>query len=143
METNIINEDHRSIAMQRAYAKAALLTSMAYVLADVMDSYIMETESNLALLKKGFSKNEKHEFKKVQQEAKNLQRRVKMLAKPIYEIKDTDNAVMDSDYFADLFLLIVDRVGEDKNKMLQLRATINNTFPSFSKVEKLFPRIIS
>ena len=137
-----MNKDNTTpTTTQRIFAKAALLTSMAYVLADIMDSYVMEAESNLALVGKGFSKTEKYEVKKVQWEAENLQRRVKQLAKPIYEIKDADDAIADSDYFADLFLLIVDRVGEDNNKMQQLRATIYNTFPSYSKVEELFPRI--
>lgn len=111
-------------------AKANLYTNLAYLLADVAYGYAINIEAYLKQLGMGLKYGEKKNFANMQRKAHELKQAVSKLNSKIYEIPEVDAACNSADYLADLFLLIVDRCGQDETKMQQIRAMIFNQFKS-------------
>jgi hypothetical protein len=111
-------------------AKANLYTNLAYLLADVAYGYANNIEMYLKEVGMGLKYGEKKNFANMQRKAHELKQAVSKLNSKIYEIKEVDAACNSADYLADIFLLIVDRCGQDENKMQQIRAMIFNSFNS-------------
>lgn len=73
---------------------------------------------------------EKKRFADLKSKATQLRQATQKLNSKIYEIKEVDAACNSADYLADIFLLLVDRCGQDETKMQQVRAMIFNNFKS-------------
>lgn len=111
-------------------AKANLYTNLAYLLADVAYGYAKNIEMYLSEVGMNLKYGEKKQFADLKQKATQLRQATQKLNSKIYEIKEVDAACNSADYLADIFLLIVDRCGQDETIMNQIRATIFNQFKS-------------
>lgn len=115
---------------EKQIAKANLYTNLAYLLADVAYGYAINIEAYLKDLGMGLKYGEKKNFANMQRKAHELKQAVSKLNSKIYEIEEVDAACNSADYLADVFLLIVDRCGQDENIMQMIRAMIFNQFKS-------------
>jgi hypothetical protein len=110
--------------------KANLYTNLAYLLADVAYGYAKNIEMYLTEVGMDLKYGEKKRFAELKSKATQLRQATQKLNSKIYEIAEVDAACNSADYIADIFLLIVDRCGQDENKMQQIRAMIYNQFKS-------------
>ena len=111
-------------------AKANLYTNLAYLLADVAYGYAKNIEMYLSELGMDLKYGEKKRFAELKAKATQLRQATQKLNSKIYEIAEVEAACNSADYLADIFLLIVDRCGQDETKMQQIRAMIFNSFKS-------------
>lgn len=110
--------------------KANIYTNLAYTLTKVVHSFIMEANANLEHIGKGIAHSEKSKFKNMLNTARLLKGQSRAIARVLYDMEDTDDALQDSDYMADLLLLITDRIGESKEKELKMKNFIMEAFSS-------------
>lgn len=113
---------------ERQMKKALVYTNLAYVLADVCDTYITETSTALrkAHSEKVLRFEEKKRFNEMQAMLQKASKKLKDIARPIYEIKDADSACTDSDWIADFLFLLVDRIGSSADQQTIIRSMIFN-----------------
>ena len=115
---------------EKQIAKANLYTNLAYLLADVAYGYAKNIEMYLSEVGMTLKYGEKKNFANMQRKAHELKQAVSKLNSKIYAIEEVEAACNSADYIADILLLIVDRCGQDENKMQQIRAMIFNQFKS-------------
>lgn len=111
-------------------AKANLYTNLAYLLTDVAYGYAKNIEMYLNEVGMNLKYGEKKRFAELKSKASQLRQATQKLNSKIYEIAEVEAACNSADYLADVLLLIVDRCGQDENKMQQIRAMIFNQFKS-------------
>ena len=115
---------------EKQIAKANLYTNLAYLLADVAYGYAKNIEMYLGEVGMNVKYGEKKRFAELKSKATQLRQATQKLNSKIYEIAEVEAACNSADYLADLILLVVDRCGQDENKMQQIRAMIFNNFKS-------------
>lgn len=115
---------------EKQIAKANLYTNLAYILADVAYGYAKNIEMYLNEVGMNLKYGEKKRFAELKSKATQLRQSCQKLNSKIYEIAEVEAACNSADYLADILLLIVDRCGQDENKMQQIRAMIFNQFKS-------------
>jgi hypothetical protein len=120
MQTESIVKPDRQ--MVKLFAKC----NLAIVLADVADSLMMEFDAESRIVGKCLRHEQKMRFNMMNQSGKDFKIRTRDVAKTGYRISDADNFCKDSDWLRDILMLIVDRVGDNDEKMLKLRAAIFN-----------------
>lgn len=105
-----------------------ILTNLAYLMGDVTDTLLMDAYCRVERLGYQFKKDTKQKWKYALQATQAAQRAWKRFAEEIYELDDADQACEDSDWFADIVVLIADRVGDSdqrqqmvKNMLLRLK----------------------
>lgn len=115
---------------EKQIAKANLYTNLAYILADIAFGYAKNIEMYLGEVGMDLKYGEKKRFAELKSKATQLRQATQKLNSKIYEIAEVEAACNSADYIADLILLVVDRCGQDENKMQQIRAMIFNQFKS-------------
>lgn len=116
------------------FKRSLIYTNLAYALADVSNTYIMNTAENLAILHKTVKQEERQKFARALSDAQRLQYRLKEIASPLYHMEETDQALRDADWLQDLFVLVIDRVGADTDLADKLVQMIKTQFPSQLKL---------
>lgn len=100
--------------------------NLIYVLADICDSLLIDVEEELKTRKLAFFKEEKLNFNNFINQVKICRTFAAKMAKPLYKSNEVDIACKDSDYLLDVLLLLIDRIGEDKDREAVIRAAIFN-----------------
>ncbi len=100
--------------------------NLAFVLADVVDTLMMQFEAESAEIGKGLKQEAKMKFNQMQRSAKAFKASVKNVSREGYSIKQADSFCDDSDWLTELLLLLVDRVGDNEEKMTKVKAMIFN-----------------
>ena len=85
------------------YKKANIATNMAYSVAEAANSFAVDAESELRKIHSGLKYDEKHKFKLMVEAAEKLKNTSKFVAKPLYQINDSEMALSDSDWLYDFF----------------------------------------
>ena len=105
-----------------------ILTNLAYLMGDVTDTLLMDAYCRVERLGYQFKNDTKQKWKYALQATHAAQRAWKRFAEEIYQLDDADQACEDSDWFANLVVLIADRVGDNekrqemvKNMLLRLK----------------------
>lgn len=105
-----------------------ILTNLAYLMGDVTDTLLMDAYCRVERLGYQFKNDTKQKWKYALQATHAAQRAWKRFAEEIYQLDDADQACEDSDWFADIVVLIADRVGDNekrqemvKNMLLRLK----------------------
>lgn len=113
---------------EKVSQETLIKTNLAYILSDVAESFMLDVDASMQkVLGSGAAKyGEKYKFKLVAEDIKRVHKRIKELICPMYDIPETDDACEDSDWFADMFLLIVDRAGTKPKNMDKIRKAIYN-----------------
>lgn len=102
--------------------KALFYTNMAYVLADMANTAILDSESELKKIGQFISEDQKKKFAYAKNQIRKAKVITEKIAKPIYRISDSDDACNDSDYLYEILKMIIDRTSdtdESKKEMLQ------------------------
>ena len=98
---------------------AFTLANIAYILSDTVHSYFLDATSKFAVLGVELKDEDKHHFLEMKKYAERAQFHSKQLAKHIYDMEESEDALRDSDWFYNLIKLVQDRLGEDKVKTHQ------------------------
>ena len=99
--------------------RAMTANNLAFILADVINSFIMDCESDLSHFDKCFSRKAKRHFKLMQQNIKAARKWSQELSVPIYKSVVTDSLCADSDWWYALIKLIDDRVSDNAQRCNQ------------------------
>ena len=109
---------------------ARLQTNMAYILADVADSYARDCLHNLKLIGKSFVQQEKRKWKEVERLMKLLDTNLRALAFNGYDTSEGEDYIESSDKLYDITLLLCDRAGGSMETIEEIYNTIAEKFPS-------------
>lgn len=112
---------------------ARLKMELSYIMADVMNSFMMDAECELRRHSIVFHQEEKRKWTTMVECANRMKAASKQVAKAVYEVEKVDEACQESDLFADLMLTIAQRVNDcDRLHMEQtyklMKATIVKNF---------------
>lgn len=102
-----MEEQHREKLVKRA----SFYTNLAFILGDVVNTYTMEALDCLSKLGQDFRMRDKQRLKIAVEALKVAKKRTAEFVAPLYEIKESDNACRDSDFFCELIELVADRTG--------------------------------
>lgn len=106
------------------------LTELAYISFDTADSLLLDAHCRLGKLGKTYDRDIKYRWKNMLHAIKMARAATKLFTEQLYSCECAAQACDDSDYMADILLLICDRVGGDENVQMQIRAMLYNQFPS-------------
>lgn len=115
-------------------------TNVAFLLGDVLDTMLTTACYHVNQLGLDFKHSTKQRWRNLLTQLRAAQRASKAFSREIYELEDTDQACEDSDYLADLILLISDRVGDSDELQQKLRWMIENMPSKCGFYDKINPR---
>ena len=103
----------------RHYAHLAMTTnSLAYVLADAAETFLMDCENALCKFDRHLMKEVKQNFRQMNRQVHAARLAAKKAARPMYVTDSgfTDDACIDSDWWYNFLKLVDDRIGTNKQK---------------------------
>lgn len=98
-----------------------ILTNVAFLMADVTDTFLLDAWSRVSRLGLDFKREEKQKWKRAVEQIRLARKAWQEVAQQMYEVPDVDTACEDSDFFADVLLLMVDRVGDKDERQQMVR----------------------
>jgi hypothetical protein len=101
------------------FAKKAMITnSLAYILADAAETFLMDCEFALGKFDRNLLREVKRNFRQMKSAVHQARLAAKKAAEPMYEAGSgfTDDACIDSDWWYNFVKLLDDRVGVNKQK---------------------------
>lgn len=105
------------------FAKMAMVTnSLAYILADAAESFLMDCDFALGKFDRHLTKEVKRNFKQMHNAVHSARQATKKAAEPMYLTDSgfTDDACIDSDWFYNFLKLLDDRIGVNPQKTQML-----------------------
>lgn len=90
-----------------------ILTNLAYMMGDVTNTLMMDAEYRVKQLGFSLKHDCKRRLKQAVEDTARAKRSWQAFAAEMYQLKDAEQACDDSDFFADIVLLIADRVGDN------------------------------
>lgn len=115
-------------------------TNVAFLLGDVLDTMLTTACYHVNQLGLDFKHSTKQRWRNLLTQLRAAQRASKAFSREIYELEDTAQACEDSDYLADLILLISDRVGDSDELQQKLKWMIENMPSKCGFYDKINPR---
>jgi len=106
--------------LHRMVEKATICLNMAYCLADVCETLVMDAESILRPFGATFEREDKLRFKQLTKALEDVQKCTKRTTLPLYTHKDADDFAEDCDWWYNMVRLLADRTGDDELKTLQV-----------------------
>ena len=106
-----INMDVKDVA--RRLRDAMFYMNTAYILADVIHSYMLEAESLISPLREGLTQSNKMRFNKCLKIVGDAKRSSMAIAEEIYKVDSVDEACEDSDFLAESVYLLVSKTMYD------------------------------
>lgn len=103
-------------AIHRAVERGMVLNNLAFVLADVCNTFLMDCENELKRFDVAFGQTDKYNFRQMLSHISAARKWAEKSALPIYDIPDTDDACADSDWWYSFIKLVNDRTGENLSK---------------------------
>jgi len=94
--------------------------SLAYVLCDVVNTFLVDAEGTLKDLGGTLNKEDKHCFNQFLKAFNSLKQWASMCSKFIYVREDSKNSIQDSDWWYNIIRLIEDRLSDNPLKTHQL-----------------------
>lgn len=116
--------------LKKDFRRMVILSNLAYLMADVANTFCLEAGARFKTVGKELEKGERMKFSRMKDAARNLKFATKDMTKAFYKVDAVGQAVDDSDYFARLILLIVDRIGENDELQRDLYDLIRTSFAS-------------
>lgn len=93
-----------------------ILTNLAYMMGDVTNTLMMDAEFRVKQLGFNLKHDCKRRLKQAVEDTARAKRSWQAFAAEMYQLKDAEQACDDSDFFADIVLLIADRVGDNAER---------------------------
>lgn len=110
--------------------KANLLTNLAYLSADVANSFAIDCMSLIKQINKDYKREEKQRWAELGRLLRLVNANLKALARNGYETKEAEDYAESSDIIYNLLLLISDRADSDMNIVRDIYNTIEQKYPS-------------
>lgn len=101
-----------------------ILTNLAYLMGDVTNTLMMDAEYRVKQLGFNLKHDCKRRLKQAVEDTARAKRSWQSFAAEMYQLKDAEQACDDSDFFADIVLLIADRVGDNGTRQEMVRKMI-------------------
>lgn len=101
-----------------------ILTNLAYMMGDVTNTLMMDAEFRVKQLGFNIKHDCKRRLKQAVEDTARAKRSWQAFAAEMYQLKDAEQACKDSDFFADIVLLIADRVGDNDARQEMVRKMI-------------------
>lgn len=114
-----------------------ILTNVAFLMADVTDTFLLDAYSRVRSLGMDFKREEKQKLKRAVEQTRLARRAWQGVAEQMYNVPDVDTACEDSDFFADVLLLMVDRVGDKDERQQMVRNFLKRMKSEIHIYEKL------
>ena len=111
----------------RQLRKAMFYMNTAYVLADVIHTYMMEAEAAIGRIGSELTQDNKRRFNRCRKITSDAKRAAMEIATEIYRVNSADEACADSDFLAEAVKLVVTRTGKggkSENEMLDLLSAL-------------------
>ena len=108
---------------------ATLQTNMAYVLADVAESFALDSMRNLEMIGNSFRTEEKQKWKEVRRLVRLLDARLRSITGAGYETQHDGDYEDSSDALYKLMVLLCDRVGARNEILGDIYNKIKEQFP--------------
>ena len=112
--------------LRRIIKKAMMANSFAYILSDVVNSFIMDCDECLGKFDKAFSFESKKWFNEMRSHIIAARKCSEKLCQPMYHTTRTDDMCADSDWWLALIKLVDDRMSDDYPKTQQFLELLLN-----------------
>ena len=96
--------------------KGMILNNMAFTMADVANTLLLDCEKVMERIGIGFEQKDKQNFNEMLKHVRAARKWAEKSALPIYHIPDTDDACSESDWWYNFIKLVDDRIGDDPRK---------------------------
>lgn len=103
-------------AVRAVINKAMTANNLAYILADVINSFIIDCDASLKQFDKCFSYEAKRNYNDMRKHINIARKYSERLIRPMYHCKDTVDLCADSDWWLSFIKLVDDRIGIDQQK---------------------------
>lgn len=110
--------------------KANLLTNLAYLCADVANSFAIDCMALIRQLNKDYKREEKQRWAELGRLLRLVNANLKALARNGYETKEAEDYAESSDAIYGLLILISDRANSDMRIIHDIYKTIEEKYPS-------------
>lgn len=114
-----------------------ILTNVAFLMADVTDTFLLDTYSRIKCLGFDFKREEKQKWKRAVEQTRLARKAWQDVSSQMYNVPDVNTACEDSDFFADVLLLMVDRVGDKEERQNMVRNFLKRMKSEVHIYEKL------
>lgn len=121
--------DKDSPEYERTMHLATLQTNMAYVLADVAESFALDSMRNLEMVGNTFRNDEKQKWSDLRRLVKLMDARLRSLTSNGYETQHEGDYEDSSDALYKFMLLLCDRVGARNEILAEIYNRIKEQFP--------------
>lgn len=114
-----------------------ILTNVAFLMADVTDTFLLDAYSRVRNLGMDFKREEKQKWKRAVEQTRLARRSWQEVSQQMYNVPNVETACEDSDFFADVLLLMVDRVGDKDERQQMVRNFLKRMKSEIHIYEKL------
>lgn len=114
-----------------------ILTNVAFPMADVTDTFLLDAYSRVKSLGMDFKREEKQKWKRAVEQTRLARRSWQEVSQQMYNVPNVEIACEDSDFFADVLLLMVDRVGDKDERQQMVRNFLKRMKSEIHIYEKL------
>lgn len=114
-----------------------ILTNVAFLMADVTDTFLLDAYSRVRSLGMDFKREEKQKWKRAVEQTRLARREWQEVSQQMYNVPNVETACEDSDFFADVLLLMVDRVGDKDERQQMVRNFLKRMKSEIHIYEKL------
>lgn len=114
-----------------------ILTNVAFLMADVTDTFLLDAYSRVRSLGMDFKREEKQKWKRAVEQTRLARRSWQEVSQQMYNVPNVETACEDSDFFADVLLLMVDRVGDKDERQQMVRNFLKRMKSEVHIYEKL------
>lgn len=114
-----------------------ILTNVAFLMADVTDTFLLDAYSRVRSLGMDFKREEKQKWKRAVEQTRLARRSWQEVSQQMYNVPNVETACEDSDFFADVLLLMVDRVGDKDERQQMVRNFLKRMKSEIHIYEKL------
>lgn len=125
-----------SAAYKEKTAQATTQTNMAYVLADVAESFAMDAMRNLAMVGNTFRNEEKQKWSDLRRLAKLMDARLRSITVAAYETQHDGDYEDSSDSLYKLMVLLCDRARVNPDILDQVYQHVVENFPPVGNENK-------
>lgn len=112
--------DIPSDQLKRIVERSLLSNALAFIFADVANSFLLDCQHDLEKFKDGFSRETKQACNNLYKSVKAARYWSERLTTPMYHDKDVDALCIDSDWWMAFAKLVTDRIGIDGRKTQML-----------------------
>lgn len=102
-----------------------VISNLTFILADVLSTFLTDAESTLHAMKMSLSGEDKHRFLLMQKAVRNARLMASSFSRPLYHMKDADDACDCSDWYYHFLRLVETKVTSAEKTQMLLEYLLN------------------